>query len=64
MKEPLHLSVSQEEFETGPGRIQFRIVVDNQGTEDESLFFRVIGAPESQIDARRIDLQEGEQETF
>ena len=41
MKEPLHLSVSQEEFETGPGRIQFRIVVHNQGTEDESLFFRV-----------------------
>ena len=53
MKETLVLGVTQEVFQAAPGRAKFSIVVKNVGSETESIFLRIIGAPEGHIDEGR-----------
>ena len=64
MKETLVLGVTQEVFQAAPGRAKFSIVVKNHGSETESIFLRIIGAPEGHIDARPLELGSGEEETL
>ncbi|HAY66596.1 MAG TPA: hypothetical protein DCY36_11240, partial [Acidimicrobiaceae bacterium] len=64
MKETLVLGVTQEVFQAAPGRAKFSIVVKNHGSETESIFLRIIGAPEGHIDARPLEVGPGDEETL